>query len=384
MITLKQKAAKFPKGPGAYQFFDSKNNILYIGRATSLRNRVANYFRADIDPRIAEMVSLASEVKFIATETVLDAILLEANLIKKYWPKYNIKDKDNRSFAFILIDKKQTYPCPIIIRGHELNKFPKLKNIFGPYRSVKIANDILKTIRKVFSYSKCKPNQGRPCFDRQIGLCPGICTGEITKTAYRQNIDNLIAFLKGDKKRLLEKMIKASPSQVESLKYLNDLLFMTRDELENINFNRIEGFDISHLSGKETYGSMSVFINGEAETYEYRLFKINGVKESDDMGAMRQVIERRLNHLDWDLPDLILIDGGKPQVSVVSKIFEAKNIKIPLVGISKFSGDKLVFPAKTKKSLQALISANKNLLLKVRDEAHRFANRGRKRGSKIK
>lgn len=378
MKTLKQKASKFPKGPGVYQFLDSKNKILYIGRATSLRNRTANYFRKDIDPRIAEMVSLARDIKYIETESVLDAIILEANLIKKHWPKYNVQEKDNRSFAYILIDTKQDYPRPVIIRGHELKKFPNTRNVFGPYRSVKIARDILKTIRKVFPYSKCKPNQGKPCFDHQIGLCPGTCVGLISKTEYRKNISNLIQFLKGNKKRLLKKLIATEPERAESLKYLSDLIFITYDNLDTINFNRIEGYDISHFAGKETYGSMAVFVDGEPDKTEYRLFKIKQAKASDDMGAMREMLERRLAHDDWPTPDLIMIDGGKPQISVISQIFEFKNVKIPLVGISKFSGDKLVFATGTKKSIQALVRANKKTLLKLRDEAHRFANRGRR------
>jgi excinuclease ABC subunit C len=330
------------------------------------------------------MVSLACDLKYIETESVLDAIILEANLIKKHWPKYNVQEKDNRSFAYILIDTKQDYPKPVIIRGHELKKFPPTRNVFGPYRSVKIVCDILKTIRKVFPYSTCKPNQCKPCFDYQIGLCPGTCVGVIDKIQYRKNINNLIKFLKGNKKSLLDKLIKNEPERAQSLKYLSDLIFITYDNLDAINFNRIEGYDISHFAGKETYGSMAVFVDGEVDRKEYRLFKIKQAKASDDMEAMKEMLQRRLSHADWPTPDLIMIDGGKPQISVVNKIFVAKNVKIPLVGISKFSGDKLVFPTGTKKSIQALIEANKNLLLKIRDEAHRFANRGRKMGSKIK
>ena len=381
---LKQKAKTFPKGPGVYQFLGLKKEILYIGRATSLRNRTANYFRADIDPRIAEMVSLARDIRYIETESVLDAIILEANLIKKHWPKYNVQEKDNRSFAYILINTEDDYPRPIIIRGHELKKFPQTRNVFGPYRSMKIASDILKTIRKVFPYSTCRPNQGKPCFDYQVGICPGICIGQISKTRYNKDTNNIIQLLKGNKKRLLKRLIQNEPERAQSLKYLSDLIFITYDRLDKINFNRIEGYDISHFAGKETYGSMAVFSDGKPDKAEYRLFKIKEAKESDDMGAMKEMLERRLNHSDWTTPDLIMIDGGKPQVSVISKIFEAKNIKIPLVGISKFSGDKLVFQSGTKKSIQALITANKNLLLKIRDEAHRFANRGRRSGKRIK
>lgn len=368
-------------------FLNGKGEILYVGRATSLKRRVASYFRNDIDPRIKEMVGLAMKIKHIVAESVLDTFILEANLIKKHWPKYNIREKDDRSFVYIVIAKAD-YPKPIITRGKDLKKFPTNGSvkIFGPYKSLRIAGEILKIARRIFPYSVCKPNQGKACFYYQIGLCPGACVGVISKKYYQKNINNLILFLSGEKKRLLKKLTKEDPKRAESLRHIQDASLFIREEdigAEKRKLSRLEAYDISHFAGKETYGSMVVFSNGEENKDEYRLFKIKKALPNDDIGALREMIERRLKHKEWKFPDLMLIDGGRPQVLVVSKILRENNINIPMLGISKLQNDKLVFPLGTKKSFQELAEASKNILLRARDEAHRFANFARKRSKKI-
>ena len=168
MKNIKDLAKNLPLTPGVYMFIGQKGEILYIGRATSLRRRVLQYFRLDIDSRISEMVSLAQNIKHQQTDTVLEAIILEANLIKKHWPKYNVKDKDHRSFIFIVISKKD-YAYPIIIRERELNKFPTTDAyIFGPYQNATLLKNTLRIIRRIFPYSTCTPNSGKPCFDYQV------------------------------------------------------------------------------------------------------------------------------------------------------------------------------------------------------------------------
>jgi len=392
---LYEKTKEFPLQPGIYQFIDKNGVILYVGRATSLRRRVSQYFpsassgQVKLDLRIREMVELAKDVKYQQTDTLLDAIVLEANLIKKYWPKYNVKDKDDRSFIYIAISKKDIFPKPIIIRGRIIENYKlKIENfyIFGPYQSLTIIKNALKIIRRVFPYSTCLPvgrlvklNQGNPCFDYQIGLCPGACIRAISKEDYQKNIKNIILLLGGKKKLLLRKLQKENPEKARALQHIQDVTLISRDEIENYKLKignsakRIEGYDISHLTGKETYGSMVVFIDGKADKSQYRLFKIKKAPANDDLRALEEMIIRRFNHLEWQRPDLIMIDGGKPQVDFIFKALQNRHINIPIVGISKLQNDKLVFPPKTKKIVKELAENINNTLLKTRDEAHRFA-----------
>ena len=372
---------------------DKKGGILYVGRATSLKRRVASYFRNDLDPRIKEMTSLAVKIRHYVAETVLESFILEANLIKKYWPKYNIREKDDRSFVYVVI-AKEDYPKPIIARGKELKNFPGgSARIFGPYQSLRIVKDILKIARRIFPYGTCKPNQDKPCFHHQLELCPGICVGAVSKEDYQKNINNLILFLSGEKKRLMKKLMKENPQKpacrqgrAESLKHIQDASLLIKEEDINAGgekMNRLEAYDISHFAGKETFGAMAVFSNGMENKDEYRLFKIKNAPPNDDLAALAEMIERRFKHKEWPFPDLIAIDGGRPQVLAVSRVLQDNNIKMPLLGISKLQNDKLVFPLGAKKTFQELAEASKNILLRARDEAHRFANFARKRRKKI-
>lgn len=384
-MDLLSKAKKLPLSPGIYQWMDRKGEILYIGRATSLRRRVLQYFRKDIDPRIAEMVASAYDIKHKTTDTVLESVILEANLIKKHWPKYNVKDKDNRSFVYVAIPKTD-YPHPIIVRERELQKYPVATNkIFGPYQSAMLVKNALRIIRRIIPYSTCKPNQGKPCFDRQIGVCPGICTGEISKQDYQKNIKNIVLLLSGQKKRLLGKLKKENPQQAAAFQHIQDVTLISRDELiGESRRQRIEAYDISHFAGKEPIGAMTVFTDGQPDKAQYRLFNIKEAPTSDDLAALEEVLTRRLRHKEWQLPDLIVIDGGKPQVDRIANLFHELHITIPMLGISKYQGDKLVFPPKTKETVKKISASIKTVLLQARDEAHRFGNRARKGKMRIK
>jgi len=364
-----------PDSPGVYIFSDKNSRILYIGRATSLRKRTANYFRKFLDPRIKEMVEKSKCLRFIKTDTVLESIFLEANLIKKYWPKYNIKDRDNRSFVYIFIPDID-YPYPMIIRERELEKFQPIGKIFGPYQSESLIRSALRIIRRIFPYSSCVPNSGKACFNYQIGLCPGVCIGAISKKDYLKNIKNIVDLISGRKNKLLKRLEKENPDKIKNLEHIRDVALISRFEPGKFcAIKKIEGYDISHLTGKETYGSMAVFADGKPDKKQYRLFKVKTAKANDDLASLAEVLERRLNHQEWNYPDLILIDGGRPQIAAMDKILENKFLNIPLVGISKFGNDKLVFGKHMKKDSKNLIEAMKGVLQQVRDESHRFANK---------
>ncbi|MCX6798184.1 MAG: GIY-YIG nuclease family protein, partial [Candidatus Falkowbacteria bacterium] len=160
---LKTKLKTIPKAPGVYFWLDKKGKILYVGRATSLRQRLSQYFLKGVERRIAEMVSQATDIKYEVCDSLLEAIILEAKNIKKYWPKYNVVDRDDRSFIYIVIPNGD-YPKPLIVRGRDLNKFASLKaKTFGPYQSFHLAQSALRLIRRIFPYSTCRPNNGQAC-----------------------------------------------------------------------------------------------------------------------------------------------------------------------------------------------------------------------------
>jgi excinuclease ABC subunit C len=372
-MKFKDKIKKIPDSPGVYRFLDKAGEILYIGRASSLKKRTAQYFGKNIEARISEMVERAYDIKYQTTDTILDSVVLEANLIKKHWPKYNVRDKDNRSFLYIVIAKTD-FTKPIIVRGSDLKKFPSNKaHVFGPYQARGLIKNALRIIRRIFPYSICQVSSGKPCFDYQIGICPGACVDEISKEEYKENIKNIILLLQGKKKQLMQKLLLDNIEQARSLEHLQDVSLITNEDSLLGGINRIEGYDISHLTGKETYGSMVVFSAGIPDKAEYRLFKVKNDSASDDLRALEEVVARRLKHNEWTRPDIMMIDGGKPQIDFIDKYFKDNNINIPIVGISKYSGDKLVYAKGTNKEFKALAASIKDTLLKVRDEAHRFA-----------
>jgi excinuclease ABC subunit C len=381
---IKKDLKNIKKSPGIYFWLDSKDKVLYVGRATNLKNRLNQYFLSNIDSRIKEMVSIAKKVKTIKTKTLLEAVILEAKYIKKYWPKYNIRDRDDRSFIYVVIPKKD-FTQPLIVRGKDLSKYEKIeKDVFGPYQSFTLIKNALRIIRRIFPYSTCKANSGKACFDYQIGLCPGTCIGLADKKNYQRNIKNIKLLLDGKRELLIKKLIKENPDQARAFKHLQDVSLLEKDaSIVNTGFKRIEAYDISHFSGKEAYGSMVVFDSkGNSDKKEYRLFKIKNEFLSDDMRALSEVLERRLEHREWIYPDLFLIDGGLPQLNFLKNIFKKYNIE-SVVGLSKFSGDKLVFLKEADLDFRNKVKKNKEILLSARDEAHRFANLARKKSKKI-
>ena len=382
MGKINRKIKLAPNSPGVY-FFKKNNKFIYIGRALNLKNRLADYLRSS-DLKTNRMVKEADNLSVKKTGNLLEAVILEANLIKKYQPKYNIREKDNRSFIYIVVPQTD-WPYPFLARGRELDKYrPENAFIFGPLKSFSLAKNLLLVLRRVFPYSTCKLNAGKPCFHYQIGLCPGKCQGLITKEEYRKNIENLILVLSGKKEKAVKNL--TDPWKIYLLENLDDSLLIVREEnlpaqagpAGSLIDKKIEAYDISHLAGKETVGAMVVFENGDFDKNQYRLFKIKTAKPSDDLSALAEMIERRIKHKEWAYPDLFLIDGGKTQVKTAQKILTRNKINVPVVGIAKFKGDKLVF-LKIKKSLKELIVLSFGRLQKARNEAHRFANSFRKR-----
>ncbi len=376
---LKKITKNAPKSPGIYFWLNKNKKSIYIGRANNLKQRLNQYWQKNIDSKTQEMLKNAYDLEYRETDTILESIILEAKNIKKYWPLYNIRDRDNRSFIYIIIDKKK-YPKIELIRERQIHKLNKDDfHIFGPYQSYKLINSALRLIRKIFPYSLCQENLDKPCFDRQIGLCPGLCTGEINSKNYNKNIANIKLLLNGQKDKLLEKLKKDNPEKAIALKHIQDVSLLEKEfNLEIQTFKRIEAYDISHWQGKNPYGSMVVMEDGKINKSQYRLFKIKNAKDSNDEEALLEVLSRRFKHSEWPFPDLIVIDGGRPQIYFLQRKL---NNKFNLVGISKYQKDQLVFAKNSSEKNKKEIRKIKSQLISLRDESHRFSNFARKRNN---
>ncbi|MEX1087083.1 MAG: UvrB/UvrC motif-containing protein [Candidatus Paceibacterota bacterium] len=413
---------QLPDQPGVY-FFKKGRQILYIGKATSLRDRVRSYFSGDIilsrSHLIQQMVEEAVTVTFQQTDSVLEALVLEAELIKRYQPLYNTRDKDNKSFNYVVVTDED-FPRILTVRGRELEKIEyerplasskpsrstsvsailrrtSVKRTFGPFTSGSSLQEGFKIIRRIFPYRdrKCipaeeqrDPRNPKPCFNQQIGLCPGVCTGGITKREYQRHIRNIVLFFEGKKKQLLKKlttqMNRAAKNQefekatdirrqIYALTHINDTALLTRDFFGNSSGNgkifRVEAYDIAHLSGSAHVGVMTVVEDGEVNTDEYRKFRIRGQEGVNDTKALREIISRRLDHPEWRMPNLIVVDGGKAQKNVATRLLEDVGVVIPIVAVVKDERHK----PRDLISKEDIVRKHQDDILLANSESHRYA-----------
>lgn len=381
MEKIEKKIEELPQKPGVYIFKDKKEEIIYIGKAGNLKKRVKSYFLESADPRAKKVAEKVVDIDFKITETVIEALILEAKLIKRYEPFFNIKQKDDKSFLYVVITDEK-YPRVVLKRGREEKKG---RAVFGPFVSSSAIRQALRIIRRIFPYNSHTESQlkriKRPCFYNQIGLCPGACAGDLDKKEYMKDIKNIELFFEGKKKKVLKnlkkEMKRASSNeefekaakykkQIGAIEHIYDTALITPPELEGEKV-RIEGYDISNLGGGLAAGSMVVFIGDSPEKSEYRKFKIKKIKNSDDVGMLREVLERRFAK-NWELPDIVLVDGGKGQVNAAKEVLSEKGLDLPVLGIAKGKNrDKNKLIGDLQKNIK------KKTLIKVRDEAHRFA-----------
>lgn len=412
-ILLKNKIKKFPKTPGVYLMKNAAGKIIYVGKATSLRDRMKSYFDRPHDIRIEKLVAEIFDIDYKKTPTVIEALILEANLIKKYLPKYNVKEKDDRSFLYVAISKEK-FPRIFLLRGLELARMTsgekkQITKLFGPYTSassLRAALDILR--RRIFPFRDCAVMTKKPCLHYHLKQCPAPCADLISAKDYRRLIRHLILFFEGKKEKIIKDLKKEMAAasrredfesaarlrnQIFSLEHIQDVAVIKEEsEVKNresgINvFGRIEGYDISNISGTSATGSMVVFENGKPNKNEYRKFKIKTLATPNDVGMMKEVMARRLKYLESrrkpgkiDLafartPDLILVDGGWGQINAVREILANKKIKIPVLGVAKGfdrKQDRLIADQNNPELVRAA-ELHKDILLRVRDEAHRFS-----------
>ncbi len=382
MLNSKINLRKVPHKPGVYLFKDESGQVIYIGKAIDLKTRISS-------PRNWHWNSVST----IVVESELEALILEANLIKKYLPRFNIRLTDDKDYLYIKITK-EIFPKVVTARKHELKES---LNFFGPFPSSKTVRETLKSLRRVFPW--CNGGK-KSCFYYHLLLCPGACVGEINQKDYKKIIKNFIKFMQGKKdslvKELTKEMSKLSKEQnfekaAKIKKTLAGIAYITQTQrvnlyLENPNFlenekklalqelqqvlnlpkipERIEGYDVSNIQGKEAVGSMVVLTKGDIDKSQYRKFKIRTENKPNDVAMMKEIIARRFKHPEWPKPDLIIVDGGRAQVRIVKS-------EIPVFGLAK-RAEWLYSPKeqiiKLKKTSPAL-----KLLQKLRDEAHRFA-----------
>ncbi|MBI3396966.1 GIY-YIG nuclease family protein [Candidatus Woesebacteria bacterium] len=413
-----------PEAPGIYVFWNN-NEPIYIGKAKSLKNRLSSYFNLQLENKTARMVGQAQNFSIIQVTSELESCLLEARLIRIYKPKFNIAAKDDKHPLYIKITKEK-YPRVITARKIEIKDYPAF---FGPFPNSTTVRSVLKLLRRVFPYSDHRLGK-KGCLYSHMGLC-NPCPNEIEATSgavqksllrkkYLYNIRIIKNILSGSfegVRKSLEKSMKEYSTdenfeeaaelkkQMDGLDYITQPIIPTEEFLENPNLfedlkrseiksfrkfispyidvpkhlSRIECFDVSHISGVSSAASMVTFIEGEADKKFYRHFRIRQVKGQSDVDSLREVSSRRLKHLvDWGKPDLVMVDGGKPQVSVILKKFRESGISV--IGLAK-QFETLVFPKYQPDGKLCFYEKRVprgeilNFVQRIRDEAHRFARR---------
>ncbi len=391
------KNNKFPDKPGVYFFLGSRKKILYIGKATSLRNRVQSYFVGDISEKrseiIRKMVEDAASIEFTETDSVLEALILETNLIRTHKPVYNTRSKDDKSYNHLIITNEE-FPRVLVVRGKDLSEqFTKneIKYHFGPFTSGQLFREALKIVRKLFQFydtkipvgaEKSKMAKGKIDFNRQIGLYPE----QQTKTEYNKTIKHLRMFFEGKKRQLvdelekdmtklanLEKFEEANliKKRIFALNHIQDISLIKdesriyRDEKRV----RIEAYDIAHLQGSNMVGVMTVVEGGETAKNDYRKFNIKKFDRANDTGALTEMLERRLKHDDWTFPQIIVVDGSVAQKNAVESVLRKASVVIPVVAVVKDEHHKPIRLI----GLKSLLDIHRHAILLANAESHRFA-----------
>lgn len=392
--------------PGVYLFKNKFGNVLYVGKAKVLKQRIRSYFQpqaklSDLKKILVRQVATIDTIP-VATET--DALVLEDQLIKDYQPRFNILAKDDKSFLYIHITD-EPFPRVLAVRRPDLTK----GGIFyGPYPYARSLRDVLRLLHTVFQYRICLTLPKKACLEYYLGNCQAPCIGNISQADYRQQIDQIIAFFEGKNKnlslKLTEQMEQAAAkqqfelavrlrNQIQALERLQSLRKTSHEylleQLQNSNLDiqtgltelaaalnlprppqRVEVYDISHHQGKYSVGSMIVFTDGLPDKANYRRFKIRTViGRSDDYKSLREVVQRRLKR-DWPLPDLAIMDGGKGQLSAVAPLWEL--VQVPVAALAK-KREELFLPDQPLPVILPAGSQGLFLVQRLRDEAHRFA-----------
>lgn len=429
MATSPEKLKQLPKQPGVYFHKDKDGKIIYVGKAAVLNNRVRQYFQKSRsrDPKTEALVAEIVDTDWMVVESELEALFLEAEMIRRYMPRYNILLRDDKSMSYIRIDYDSDFPTVTTTR----RPLDDGARYFGPYLSTLGVRKALKFLRRIFPYAVSRTsNQKRATLYYHLGLDPGLEEGRTSLEDYRANLRKMMAVIEGKRtniikelERDMKRLSKASKfeeaakvrNQIFALQKLGQQVIFSDKEFMDISKDhaltelvdllslkgyprRIEGYDISHMQGTDVVASMVVFTNGVSDKGQYRKFKTK-INQNDDFYNMNETIKRRLsdkNLKHWGKPDLILIDGGKGQLDAALKARdEMGQINIPFIGLAKREEQIVVSLERSGVSINATILQklggfmsqtedfallnvphNSNLiklLQRIRDESHRFA-----------
>lgn len=435
MIYSPSSYNELPDNAGVYRFLDEEGKVLYVGKAKNLKSRVSSYFMntSMLGPKTKVLVSHIKKIQITIVESELEALLLEAFYIKKFRPRYNIMLKDNKSYVRIKIAVKDPYPAVLLARREDDGK----SVYFGPYPSSSSVKLVLKTIRKIFPFQSIPRHPKRICLYHHLGLCvcPPVFDSPELRKEYRKYITGIIRILEGESKKVMKELEKqrdafskdesyeealAMQKKIDALSLITtpfhkpveydvnpnlqvDLRFRETEQLrETLNnagyhieqLHRIECYDISNIQGTNATGSMVVFVDGEKESSQYRRFKIRRDWEKkdpktkkkvkdlpNDFAMMNEMLKRRFTHDEWDSPDLLIIDGGKGQVSSAMAALAYRGVSYPIIGLAKRE-ETIVLPNDWAKGTdegtytEILLPKNSpalHLITRIRDEAHRFA-----------
>ncbi|MBR2588882.1 GIY-YIG nuclease family protein [Candidatus Saccharibacteria bacterium] len=403
---LKAKLKTLPASPGVYFHKNKDGEVIYVGKAAVLKNRVRQYFQnTEKDPKTEALVREIYTTDWITVDTEMDALFLESEMIKRYKPKWNILLRDDKTVSYVRIDMKSEVPYVSMTRQPLDDK----ATYVGPFYAKNTVATALRILRKVFPYYD-RPYTGKKTLNTDLGLTPGIEVGRTTAKDYKKDLRKLIRYLEGGREKLIreierEMKVEAAQGNYERAAELRNQYFGLKGLKKKIVFSdkefldissdqalkelqkllnlenpprRIEGYDISHEQGTNVVASMVVFVNGVSDRSEYRKFKMRKQK-NDDTGNMRETLERRLKHTEWEYPDLIILDGGEGQINAVKDLLSEK--KIPVIGRNK-SGDHtrnasvhLIIPEGEGYRSEYLSTSSHlaKLIARIDDEAHRFA-----------
>lgn len=404
-MDIQQKIRTLPLASGVYLMRGAAGHVIYVGKAVSLRKRVRSYFRPrrGVSSKTDVLVKEIHAIDHIETSSEAEALLLEASLIKKYRPKYNVELKDDKSYPYIEITG-EPFPRISLIRrvAFERGQARDAKGAvyYGPYVSAGLIREALTIIRRIFHFRACDPFPREACLDYHIGLCDAPCIGNIARKDYARNIRNARLILEGEKD-VLYKNLKVEMEDM-SRKHEFEQAAKTRDQIRaigalysgtrDINYfkeaeqlqralnlprlpERVETFDISNIMGNQAVGSMASFFNGKPDKSNYRRFRIREVEGIDDFQMLAEIIRRRYSRLKREgliFPDLIIVDGGKGQLSAAVAALASLEVQIPIAAIAKRQ-EEIFLPGKRDPVRLAQDSLALQLVQRTRDEAHRFA-----------
>lgn len=368
---LKEKLKTLPRSPGVYFHKSANGEIIYVGKAAVLKNRVRQYFQSnkDFDAKTRALVNEIDDTDWVETESEIDALFLESEMVKRYMPRFNILLRDDKSQTYVRIDMKREWPTVTFTR----NPADDGARYIGPFYSGFAVKKALRYLRKIFPYYIKEPRRERADLEMQIGLAPGL---DVTSAEYKSNLKKLIHYIEGGRVKIvkeLERDMKRAARNQEfevaasirnKLTFLGELqrriMFGDREFLDIAKDKsltqlsellalpnapaRIEGFDVSHMGGRDVVASMVVFTNGVSDRTQYRKFKLSH-ERNDDTANMREILYRRFgekNQQSWGMPDLVLVDGGKGQLAAAIAAMDERGVNVPVVSIAKRDEELLV------------------------------------------